>query len=128
MGYFKSYLVREEPSYMAKAFKVSIYFESESYSWEHGAERKSQGLTSTSPPPHPHQHVLSVVCLILAILTGSRRNLKVFLIFISLISKNVEQFYSSILAILICSSENSLFRTITHFLNNNNNNPGHSFS
>jgi hypothetical protein len=42
--------------------------------------------------PHPHQHLLSSEFLILAILTGMRWNLRVVLICISLMTKNVEHF------------------------------------
>jgi hypothetical protein len=43
--------------------------------------------------PHPHQQLLSHQFWILAILTGVRWNLRVVLICISLIIKNVEHFF-----------------------------------
>jgi hypothetical protein len=42
--------------------------------------------------PHPRQHLLSSEFLISAILTGGRWNLRVTLICISLMTKDVEQF------------------------------------
>jgi hypothetical protein len=49
--------------------------------------------------PLPHQHVLSPEVLILAILTGVRLIIKVFLICISLITKGFEHFFRCFSAI-----------------------------
>ena len=64
----------------------------------------------------PLQHKLSSVFLILAILTGVRWNLRVVLIRISLMTKDVEHFLKHLSAILDSSVESSLFRSINHFL------------
>jgi hypothetical protein len=66
--------------------------------------------------PHPHQHLLSPEFLILAILTGVRWNLKVVLICISLMIKDVEHFFKCFSAIQYSSGENSLFSPVPHFL------------
>jgi hypothetical protein len=42
--------------------------------------------------PHPHQHMLLVVFLMMAILTGVRWNLSVILICISFMARDGEQF------------------------------------
>jgi len=64
--------------------------------------------------PHPHQHLLSPEFLILAILTGVRWNLRVVLICISLMAKDVEHFFRCFSAIRYSSAENSLFSSVPH--------------
>jgi hypothetical protein len=56
--------------------------------------------------PHPYQHLLSPEFLILSILTGLRWNLKVVLICISLVIKDVEHFFRYFSAIQYSSVEN----------------------
>jgi len=65
--------------------------------------------------PHPHQHLLSLKFLILAILTGVRWNLRVVLICISLMTKDVEHFFRCFSAIRHSSTVNSLFSSEPHF-------------
>jgi hypothetical protein len=67
--------------------------------------------------PYPCQHLLSLEFLILAILTGVRWNLRVTLICISLMIKDVEHFFRCFSAIRYSSVENSLFSSVPHFLN-----------
>jgi len=67
-----------------------------------------------SPPPH--QHLLSPEFLMLAFLTGVRWNLRVVLICISLMTKDVEHFFRCFSAIHHCSAVNSLFSSELHFL------------
>jgi hypothetical protein len=65
--------------------------------------------------PHHRQHLLSPEFLILAILTGVRWNLRVVLIYIFLMIKDVEHFFRSYSAIQYSSGENSLFSSEPHF-------------
>jgi hypothetical protein len=51
--------------------------------------------------PHPHQHLLLHEFLNLATLTGMRWNLRVVLIFISLMIKDVEHFFQVLLSHLV---------------------------
>jgi hypothetical protein len=67
-------------------------------------------------PPHPHQHLLSLEFLILAILTDVRWNLRVVLICITQMIKDVEHFFRCFSAIQYSSGENSLFSFVPHFL------------
>jgi hypothetical protein len=66
--------------------------------------------------PHPYQHLLSTEFLILAILTGVRWDLRVVLICISLMIKDVEHFFRCFSAIQYSSGENSLFSSEPHLL------------
>jgi hypothetical protein len=65
--------------------------------------------------PHPHQHLLSPEFLILAILTGVKWNLRVVLICISLVDKDVEDFFKCSSTLRVSSVENSLFISVPHF-------------
>jgi hypothetical protein len=66
--------------------------------------------------PHPRQHLLLPKFLILAILTGVRLNLRLVLICISLMIKDVEHFFRCFPAIRYSSVENSLFSSVPDFL------------
>jgi hypothetical protein len=65
--------------------------------------------------PHPHQHLLSPEFFILGILTGVRWNLRVVLICISLMIKDVEHFFTCFSVIWYSSVENDLFSLVPHF-------------
>jgi hypothetical protein len=65
--------------------------------------------------PHPHQYLLSPEFFILAILTGVKWNLRVVLICISLMIKDVEHFFRCFSVIQYSSVENSLFSAVPHF-------------
>jgi hypothetical protein len=74
-----------------------------------------QQLRSVPLSTH-RQHLLLPEFLILAILTGVRWNLRVVLICISLMIKDVEHFFKCFSALRYSSVENSLFTSVPHFL------------
>ena len=65
--------------------------------------------------PRLLQHMLSSVFLILAILTGVRWNLRIVLICISLLTKDVEHFLKYLSVIWDSYVESSLFRSLPNF-------------
>ena len=65
--------------------------------------------------PHPCQHLLPPEFLIIVILIGMKWNLRVVLICISLMTKNVEHFLRCFSTIPYYSAENSLFSSVSHF-------------
>jgi hypothetical protein len=65
--------------------------------------------------PHPRQHLLSPEFFILAILTGMRWHLRVVLICISLIIKDVEHCFKCFSTLQYSSLANSLFSSVPHF-------------
>jgi hypothetical protein len=66
-------------------------------------------------PPHPCQHLLLVVFMMIAILTGVRWNLSVVLICISCMARDGEHFFMCFLTIWISSFEKVLFSSVFHF-------------
>jgi hypothetical protein len=74
-----------------------------------------QQWRSVSLSPCPHQHLLSPEFLILSVLTGVRWNLRVVLICISPMTKDIEHFFRCFSAIRYSSVKNSLFSSVPHF-------------
>jgi hypothetical protein len=77
--------------------------------------QSQQEWRSVPHSPHPCQHWLSPEFLILANQTGVKWNLKVVLICISLMNKDVEHFFRCFSPIGYSSVESSLFSSVTHF-------------
>ena len=66
--------------------------------------------------PCPHENLLLFVFLILAILIGVRWNLRVVLIYISLITRDVEHFFIYLLIACMSSSVKCLSSSLAHLL------------
>jgi hypothetical protein len=80
-------------------------------SWQSHQQWRSLPLS-----PYPCQHLVSPEFLILAILTGVRWNFRVYLICISLMTRDVEHYFSCLSATGYSSVENYLFISLPHFI------------
>ena len=84
--------------------------------FHHGTSLQSnQQWRSVPLSPHPRQYLLSPEFLILVILTDVRWNLRVILICISPMTKDIEHVFGCFLAIRVSSVENSLFSIFSYF-------------
>jgi hypothetical protein len=74
-----------------------------------------QQCTRVPFSPQTCQRLLLVVFLMIATLTGVKRNLSVLLICISFMARDGEHFFMSFFAIWISSFEKVLFSSLAHF-------------
>jgi hypothetical protein len=77
--------------------------------------QSQQQSRSVPLSPHPYYHRLSPEFFFLAILSRVRCNLTVVFICISLMTKDVEYFFTCFTAIRVSSVDNSLFSSVPHF-------------
>jgi hypothetical protein len=80
--------------------------------WGCTSFQSHQKWRSVPLTPHLCQHLLLPEVLVLAILNGMRWNLRVVLICIPLMTKDVEHFFRSFSTFQVSSVENSLFSSV----------------